>query len=211
MPWIIRNYTQSGQILVLSTASGSEFYAGNNKGVERNGIDYNLAPSIRKYSDLDSFETNAIYRRKAFDFILNNKKEAFSNFIDKILIYLSNPQKGLDIYGILVPLGMLIFYFVSKHYVNYAGTISLGICVLFIFVCILLRKNSFIYVIAATGNFYPLMILGGVGMFYSLQKQLTPHIFFIGIYILGLLVAGVIIPQYRQRYVLDSFLCIYAL
>ncbi len=210
MPWIIRNYVQSRHFLPLSTAGATEFYAGNNPNVAAQGIDYSLATRLRDTSTLDSFETASYYQKQALEFILSQPAEAGRNNWIKLKNYLVPPSQDPDLTLVLLCLG-LAGYLVgsSKDMTKIALAINLPLLLVLGLILFLSMFWPVALLLASTA-YRDLLIVGLLGMGLALWRHPGKNWLLPVIYLLGIIVAALIIPQYRQRFVLDGILCIYA-
>lgn len=207
-PWVIRNVATAGKPLLLSTASGTELYAGNNPEVSTKGINYGMAPVLRHKSELDPFATDAHYRDQAIRFILSHPGETLRNAINKMIVYVSPHKHFLGAYVILPLVGFLVLYLSKRMRLRQHDLLAQMAVCLTIAAQLLIGAFDPQRLLAATGNYRTLIGLGLVGLWLG-RKQWREHVFLAAAYLGGIAIAGAIIPQYRQRFVLDGVLCIY--
>jgi hypothetical protein len=209
-PWIVRNYVQANRFLLLSTAGGTEFYAGNNANVAVNGIDYGMAPSLRKASTVDAFETDAKYRHLALEFVRKNPTQFVSNFIAKVKIFLFQRQSLIDGYVVLFLTSFAVYLLSLRFKLPCPGLASVIAVAALLVTLLSCSINAPAIVLLASGSYGYLFLFGSLGAAIAIVRRPDPNWFLPTIYIVGVVIAGLIIPQYRQRYVIDGILCIYA-
>ncbi len=208
-PWMIRNYATANRILPLSTAFGTEFYAGNNHGAIAHGINYGQAPVLRTTSDLDAFEVNRKYRQLAIAFIMENPARAARHAISKMKIYgLPNSREMFGAYLFLIPLGLIVFYLAGRGGQPNAGAVSMIIVAAAALGLVMLGSLSPLFLLRATGSYTVLLVMGAIGLVIAVVRSPRRNWIFPALYIAGIVLAGIVIPQNRLRIVLDAGLCI---
>ena len=209
-PWAGRNLIVGGRLLFLSTAGGTELYAGNNPQVAAKGVDYGLAPTLRRESSMDPFETNAHYRAKALAFMQGEPNRALANAAAKAWSWLQPyDETGLGCYAwfapVLIGAWLLARSLGSPRPGRWLAVAGIAWAAI-VFVGIgdwEFRLNRL------TGSYRGLWVLGWLGVAVSIRR-FRQHGLLLATYVSAAATASIIIPQVRQRYVVDGILIVYA-
>ena len=210
LPWAGRNLLLAKRLLLLSTAGGTELYAGNNPRVAEEGVDYGFAPTLRRESHMDPFETNAHYKAMALSFMRDRPVRSLANAAAKVWSWLQPyDETGLGCYGWFAPVLIGAWLLARSGGSTRPGRWLAAAAVAWAVVVFVAIGDWEFRLNRITGSYRGLWVLGWLGVAVSIRR-LRHHGLLLGTYVCAAAVAGLIIPQVRQRYVVDGVLVVYA-